>query len=144
MLMNKQQTCGFLGWTAYEFDKAVAKGFPARKRTSSRGQDWQVDSREAVAWVVEQEAGKARNGRPPGRGEEPPPGRDVFAEDYRHALSLDDPVDQAIAIALLATVYELPRLVANLASENGLTMDIAFRLSAELTVAVLALWSKQW
>jgi hypothetical protein len=53
MRMNKQQTCGFFGWRAKEFDEAVAKGFPARKRSSSRGQDWQVDSREAVEWVVE-------------------------------------------------------------------------------------------
>ena len=122
--MNKQQTCGFLGWTAYEFDKAVAKGFPARKRNSSRGQDWQVDSREAVAWVVEQEAGTARSrgACASGRGDGPPPGWDVFERDYGHALSLDDPIDRAMAVALLATVYELPRLVADVASEDGLPM----------------------
>jgi hypothetical protein len=79
------------------------------------------------------------------RTEQPwPPGWAAFQEDFRSALALDSPIDQAVAIALLATAYELPRLVANVASDHGLPMDTVFRLSAELTVTVLALWSRQW
>src|SRR4051812_18217381 len=131
--MNKRQTCGFLGWTAYEFDKAVAKGFPARKRNNSRGQDWQVDSREAVAWVVEQEVDKPRpRGGPTfGRGDGPPgppPGYGVIER-------LGNPVDQGFMLAHLDAFYGLPALVASLAAGLGVPMGTVHELTRMVAMA---------
>src|SRR4051794_41931970 len=87
MLMSKAQTCSFFGWSRDEFDRRVAKGFPARKASRSRGAEWEVDSRDAVAWVVEQEVAErakrrparpapaARGGPPAGGGGGEKPGR---------------------------------------------------------------------
>src|SRR3954465_9646865 len=60
MLANKQQWCGIAGWTARQFDAAVIEGFPAQKKTSSRGDIWQVDTRDGIAWGVEREVAKVR------------------------------------------------------------------------------------
>src|SRR5689334_10852543 len=59
MLMNKAQTCSFLGWSSADFDRNQSSGFPARKASRSRGVDWQVDSVQAVAWVVNQALAEA-------------------------------------------------------------------------------------
>src|SRR4051794_6728314 len=80
MLMNKAQTCSFLGWTTADFSRALANGFPARKVSRSRGADWQIDSREAVAWVAKQAAGEAEP-EPADRGEPPPPPRGLEGVD---------------------------------------------------------------
>ena len=81
MLMSKAQTCSFFGWSRDEFDRQVARGFPARKASRSRGAEWEVDSRDAVAWVVEREVAE-RGGRParaaPAARGEPPPGWEAF------------------------------------------------------------------
>ena len=132
--MNRAQACSVLGWTAYEFDKAVAKGFPAKKRHSSRGQDWSVDSREAVAWVAEQEVAKVRprDGKPPGgpddEAPEPPP-------PYRVLARLENPVDQGFMLAHLDAFYHLPRLVACLAAGLGMPMDAVHELTRLVVLA---------
>lgn len=58
MLTNRQQTCAIFGWTAREFDRNVALGLPAKKRTSSRGETWQVDTVAAIGWTVAQAVGE--------------------------------------------------------------------------------------
>src|SRR4051812_24595952 len=121
--MNKQQTCGFLGWTAKEFDKAVARGFPARKRNSSRGHDWEVDSREAVAWLVAQETGKGRPRGRPAPEPEPPPGWEAF----KAAEAVADPVLGATMVTVLWALYSVPRLTALAGSEIGLSVEQSFR-----------------
>src|SRR3954468_17415308 len=79
MLANKQQWCGIAGWTARQFDAAVINGFPAQKKTSSRGDIWQVDTRDGIAWLVEQEKPKFRpRARPSVPPSEPPPGWEAF------------------------------------------------------------------
>src|SRR3954470_17200801 len=71
VLMNRAQTCRVLGWTSAQFDAAVARGFPATKPDPSRGRDWRIDSKAAVAWVAEQEVAKVRP-KPVDRGDPPP------------------------------------------------------------------------
>src|SRR3954470_12477827 len=71
MLANRQQWCGIASWTARQFDAAVVNGFPTRKKTSSRGDNWQVDTRDGIAWIVEQEVAKPR---PRARPAAPPAG----------------------------------------------------------------------
>ena len=135
MLMNKQQTCGFLGWTAYEFDKAVAKGFPAKKRNNSRGQDWQVDSREAVAWAVEQETAKVRpRGRATGKSG-PPPGWQAS----KAVEAVADPVLGATMVTMLWAFYSVPRLTALAGSEIGLSVEQSFRMSGGVLLMLLKL-----
>ena len=85
----------FPGLDRVRVRQAVAKGFPAKKRNSSRGQDWQVDSREAVAWVVEQETAKVRpRGRPTGEPE-PPAGWEAF----KAAEAVEDPLHGASMVS---------------------------------------------
>jgi len=55
MRANRQQWCGYAGWTPREFDRNLALGFPAKKSTSSRGDTWHVDTVEGIAWIVAQE-----------------------------------------------------------------------------------------
>ena len=80
--MSKAQTCSFFGWSRDEFDRRVARGFPARKASRSRGAEWEVDSRDAVEWVVEREVTKRTARRPtrpaPADRGEPPPGWEAF------------------------------------------------------------------
>src|SRR3954449_11198012 len=130
--MNRTQTRQLFGWSSADFDAAVARGFPATKPDPSRGRDWRIDSKAAIAWVVEQEAGKARpepvdqDERPPA----PPPG--LAAVD-----GLENPIDQGAVLAHLTTVDALPTQVAAFAVlEAGLPMDTAFRLSAGITALV--------
>jgi hypothetical protein len=133
LLMNKQQTCGFLGWTSAEFDKAVAKGFPAKKRTSSRGENWSVDSREAVAWVAEQEAAKVRPRREvePDPEPAPPPGWETFK-----AAELVKPHLGIGMITALAIMYALPRLAANVSADQGVGIEQTYKISTGLLLTV--------
>src|SRR5689334_1231735 len=98
MMANRQQWCGIAGWTARQFDAAVIKGFPARKKTSSRGDNWQVDTRDGIAWIVEREAPKHR---PRGRAKldysEAPPGWEAFEA----VEAVEDPVEGAAMVSLL-------------------------------------------
>jgi hypothetical protein len=146
MQVNRQQACGIFGLSRAEFDRLLPLGLPAHKKSSSRGQDWTIDTLEMHEFLVEQRVAKVRP-RPrsgPDVPADPPPGWDAFQAAFGHALALEHPVDKAVSVALLDTLHELPRLIANVASDNGLPMDTVFRLSTELTVVVLALWSRKW
>src|SRR4051812_48606606 len=128
MLMSKAQTCSFFGWSRDEFDRRVAKGFPARKASRSRGAEWEVDSRDAVAWVVDQEVAK-RPGRPaqpaPAARGEPSPGWEAFEA----AEAVADPVLGATMVTMLWAFYGVPRLVALAGSEVGLSAEQSFKMS---------------
>src|SRR4051794_36283425 len=128
MLMNKQQTCGFLGWTSGEFDRNVSRGFPAKKLNRSRGTDWQVDSREAVDWVVEQEAPKFRPRTAKPYRSDPPPGWEAF----KAAEAVDDPLAAAAMVNLLWLLYCLPRLTANVVAGFGVGIEDTWRISVTL------------
>src|SRR4051812_35724516 len=68
MIANRAQCCAIFGWSPREFDQNVASGLPAKKKTSSRGETWQVDTVQAVAWVVTRamtEAGMVASGAAP-------------------------------------------------------------------------------
>src|SRR5437763_15144755 len=60
MQANRQQACSIFGLTRREFDQLVVVGFPAKKKSGSRGEDWSVDTVEAFRWLVVQEL--ARHG----------------------------------------------------------------------------------
>jgi hypothetical protein len=134
MMANKQQWCGIAGWTARQFDAAIIKGFPAQKRTSSRGDIWQVDTRDGIAWVVEQEAPKHRpKPRQAERDErqvppDPPPG-------YRAIAGLENPVETGFMAAHLDAFYYLPRIVAPLAASLGIAMDKVHELTSMVVLA---------
>ena len=132
MLMNKAQTCGFLGWTSAEFDRNVARGFPAKKRNRSRGTDWQVDSREAVGWVVAQEAPKHRPRSAKADRGAPPPGWEAFASVEKAA----DPIAGVGMITALAILYAIPRLAANVAADAGVSLEQTFRISVGMLLTV--------
>src|SRR5690242_9186630 len=57
MQANRQQWCGISGWSSREFDRNLGLGFPARKKNSSRGEAWTIDTREGIAWIVAQAVG---------------------------------------------------------------------------------------
>src|SRR3954454_23621439 len=59
MQANRQQWCGIAGWTSRDFDRHIALGFPAQKKSVSRGQDWSVDTVAGVAWIVAHELAEA-------------------------------------------------------------------------------------
>src|SRR3954451_22150759 len=107
--MNKQQTCGFLGWTSGELDRNVSRGFPARKVSRSRGADWQVDSREAVDWVGAEEGAKLR---PRHSGKiafsDAPPGW----EPFKAVELVENPVERVAMMSVMTLLYSLPRLTA--------------------------------
>jgi phage terminase Nu1 subunit (DNA packaging protein) len=54
MLVNRISWLQIAGWTSRYFDSAVGKGFPVRKRPSTRGEDWEIDTSEGIAWIVAQ------------------------------------------------------------------------------------------
>ena len=58
MMANRAQCCSIFGWSPREFDRNVALGLPAKKRTSSRGDTWSVDTAAAVSWIVAQAVGE--------------------------------------------------------------------------------------
>ena len=60
MQANRQQACSIFGLTRREFDQILVLGFPAKKKSGSRGEDWSVDTVEAFRWLVVQEL--ARHG----------------------------------------------------------------------------------
>src|SRR3954451_11625570 len=133
MLANRQQWCGIAGWTARQFDAAVVNGFPARKKTSSRGDIWQVDTRDGIAWIVEREAPKHRPRPTKAEPPERPPGWEAFK-----AADLVDDVAAAVSIVhLLWLVYALPRLLANVAADTGVGVQQAWRISGVLVLTVL-------
>jgi hypothetical protein len=134
MLMNKAQTCGFLGWTSAEFDRNVSRGFPAKKMNRSRGTDWQVDSREAVQWVAQQEVAKVRPRRrvEPDPEPAPPPGWEAF----KAAELVENPALGVGMITALAILYALPRLAANVAADQGVSIEQTFKISAGMLIAV--------
>src|SRR4051812_16430094 len=58
MMANRAQCCAIFGWSPREFDRNVTLGMPAKKRTSSRGETWAVDTVAAGSWVVAQAVGE--------------------------------------------------------------------------------------
>jgi phage terminase Nu1 subunit (DNA packaging protein) len=58
MQANRQQACSIFGLTRREFDQLVVVGFPAKKKSGSRGEDWSIDTVEAFRWLVVQELAK--------------------------------------------------------------------------------------
>src|SRR3954451_16452272 len=60
MQANGQRPCSIFALTRREFDQLVVVGFPAKKKSGSRGEDWSVDTVEAFRWLVVQEL--ARHG----------------------------------------------------------------------------------
>lgn len=128
MLANRQQWCGIAGWTTRQFDAAVVKGFPAQKKTSSRGDNWQVDTRDGIQWVVEQEA---PNFRP-----RPTPAKPDFSdalpgwEAFRAVELVENPLKRVAMLTALTMLYSLPRLTANVAADEGATIDQAFKIGA--------------
>jgi hypothetical protein len=128
MLMNKQQTCGFFGWTSAEFNCNLSKGFPARKKTPSRGENWVVDSRNAVDWVVAQELGRPQSRK---RGAGRPDHADVPPawEAFESVEAVEDPMDAVAMVSVLAPMHALPRLVANVTADEGVSIDRVHRIS---------------
>src|SRR5689334_15915678 len=135
MQLNKQQACGFLGWTAAEFDRNVAKGFPATKKSRSRGADWVVDSRDAIDWIVSQELATFRPRTKAAKLDtsSAPPGWEAF----RAVEQLDSPVEQVAMSTVLMLLYSLPRLTANLAGDLGVDMATTFKLSGGMVLLIL-------
>src|SRR3954454_19662334 len=137
MQVNRQQCCSIFGLTRAEFDRLTPLGFPARKKSSSRGQDWVIDTVEALAWMLEQEAAKARPRGTPAKPDFSTAPRGW--EAVRACEALDRPGQRVAMITALGIVYGLPRLVANSASDLDLPVDKAWHLSAGLVMAVLEL-----
>lgn len=52
MIANRQEWCRISGWTVRQFDSSVAEGFPVKKRPSSRGDDWQIDTVAGIEGIV--------------------------------------------------------------------------------------------
>src|SRR5690242_2101386 len=128
--MNRTQTRQLFGWSSADFDAAVARGFPATKPDPSRGRDWRVDSKAAIGWLVEQEAGKVRprSGAP---ADEPPPPTPPGLEAVDR---LANAFDQGVLTGHLLSVYSLPAWVAAVAVlEVGLGMDQAHQLANSIT-----------
>jgi phage terminase Nu1 subunit (DNA packaging protein) len=65
MMANRAQMCAIFGWSPREFDRNVTLGLPAKKRTSSRGDTWSVDTVAAVTWIVAQAVGEQGDGADP-------------------------------------------------------------------------------
>src|SRR3954453_17154294 len=83
MQANRQQACSIFGLTRREFDQLLVLGFPAKKRSGSRGEDWSVDTVEAFRWLVVQ--GMAKHGVG-GGAEQPADGNEERARrDLRQA-----------------------------------------------------------
>ncbi len=133
MLANRQQWCGIAGWTTRQFDAAVVKGFPAQKKSSSRGDNWQVDTRDGIAWIVEQEA---PNHRPRHSGKidfsDAPPGWEAF----KAVELVENPFERVAMLTALTMLYGLPRLAANVAADEGASLDQTFKISGGVLVAV--------
>ena len=109
-------------------------GFPARKASRSRGAEWEVDSRDAVAWVVDQEVAERAKRRPPRPAPaEPPPGWEAF----RAAELVADPLEGVGMVNILWLLYALPRLIANLAFEEGVGLDRTWKISAGTVLLAL-------
>src|SRR3954447_13561897 len=108
MLANKQQWCGIAGWTARQFDAAVIEGFPAQKKTSSRGDIWQVDTRDGITWVVEREVAKVRPRSTPARLDfsDAPPGWEAF----KAVELVESPLERVAMLSVVMVLYALPRL----------------------------------
>src|SRR4051794_20245360 len=128
MLANKQQWCGIAGWTARQFDAAVINGFPARKKTSSRGDIWQVDTRDGIQWLVEQEA---PNHRPRSTTAKPdfsdaPPGWGAF----KAGELVETSPERGAMLSVLTLLYPLPRLAANVVADEGVGIEPTYRISA--------------
>src|SRR3954454_1824027 len=74
MQANPQPACSTFGLSRREFDQLLVVGFPAKKKSGSRGEDWSVDTVEAFRWLVVQELAKHGVGggaeRPPDMNEE--------------------------------------------------------------------------
>ena len=64
LAVSKKQCCDILGWTTYQFDKAVRDGMPVAERPTSRQTDYVVFMGDVIRWVVEQELRSA--GHEPG------------------------------------------------------------------------------
>jgi phage terminase Nu1 subunit (DNA packaging protein) len=54
MIVNRQTWCQIADWSSRYFDKAVAAGFPVKKRPATRQDDWQIDTVEGIGWLVAQ------------------------------------------------------------------------------------------
>src|SRR3954451_16680687 len=133
MLANRQQWCGIAGWTARQFDAAVVRGFPAQKKTSSRGDNWQVDTRDGIAWILGQEA---PNHRPRHSGKidfsDAPPGWEAF----KAVELVENPLERVAMLSVMMVLYALPRLAANVAADEGASLDQTFKISGGVLVAV--------
>jgi phage terminase Nu1 subunit (DNA packaging protein) len=84
MIANRQQTCSIFGLTRAEFDRLLLLGFPAQKKSSSRGEDWTVDTVEAHKWLLNvalAEAGLVAAGEGALDGEQQRARRDKAAAD---------------------------------------------------------------
>src|SRR4051812_5435236 len=84
VIANRQQCCSVFGLSRAEFDRLVGLGFPARKKSSSRGEDWTVDTRAAHEWLVQaavSAAGLAAAGQAPLDAEQERARRDAAMAD---------------------------------------------------------------
>lgn len=109
------------GWTAYQVRRQVARGMPVAQVPATRGGDWRFRLPEVLAWADAQ--GVAR------KAPAPPPG-------WKALDGLENPVDRGFALAQLTAGYELPRLLAVLAVDEGLPIGASWRL-ANLAMAAL-------
>jgi phage terminase Nu1 subunit (DNA packaging protein) len=57
MIISQKNWLEITGWTHTEFAKRLKAGFPVLSRPSTRGEDYRIDSVEAVRWVELQAAG---------------------------------------------------------------------------------------
>jgi phage terminase Nu1 subunit (DNA packaging protein) len=55
LAVSKKQCCDILGWTTYQFDKAVREGMPVAERPTSRQTDYVVFMGDVIRWIVNQE-----------------------------------------------------------------------------------------
>src|SRR3954468_19816313 len=60
MLANRQQCCSIFGISRTDFDRLLPLGLPARKKSSSRGQDWSIDIVEMHEFLLERAVAKGR------------------------------------------------------------------------------------
>src|SRR3954447_23789061 len=84
VIANRQQCCLVFGLSRADFDRLVGLGFPAQKKSSSRGEDWTVDTRAAHEWllgVALADAGLVAAGEGPLDGEQERARRDKASAD---------------------------------------------------------------
>src|SRR4051812_45456566 len=148
MIANRQQTCSIFGLTRADFDRLLPLGFPAQKKSSSRGEDWTVDTVEAHKWLLNvalAEAGLVAAGEGPLDGEQERARRDKAAADkgelevrrLKGELVDRATLERALAVMDRAVVDRLAMIGQSCAAE---ALDAGQRLGVPGVAEVVDRW----